>query len=311
MQKIKVSLIGYGYWGPKLARNFQNSNYFNLVSIIDTSNKNLKKAKIDFPLVKVSKNYKDILKFSKISLVVISTPTKTHFKIAKFALENKKHVLVEKPLSIKLNEVKSLENLSKKNNSLLFVDYPFIFSGSIKYIKKIIESKKYGNLIEIESFREKAPIRKDCDVVWDLSVHDISILNFLLNNNPIKYSSLKISTLNKKLADTAYLNLVYKNKINVFLKNSWISPDKVRLIKFKFKKAIIHCDENEQIYKIKVFHKKNINNLEFKLEIPEVNLTEPLSVLVDYIYKSIKNNTNKIFDNNLNINITKTLKKLS
>ena len=198
MQKIKVSLIGYGDWGPKLARNFQNSNYFNLVSIIDTSNKNLKKAKIDFPLVKVSKNYKDILKFSKISLVVISTPTKTHFKIAKFALENKKHVLVEKPLSIKLNEVKSLENLSKKNNSLLFVDYPFIFSGSIKYIKKIIESKKYGNLIEIESFREKAPIRKDCDVVWDLSVHDISILNFLLNNNPIKYSSLKISTLNKK-----------------------------------------------------------------------------------------------------------------
>ena len=115
MQKIKVSLIGYGYWGPKLARNFQNSNFFNLVSIVDASSKNLKKAKKDFPLVQVSKNYNDILKIQNISLVIIASPTKTHFKFAKFALENKKHVLVEKPLSTSLKEVKNLENLAKKN----------------------------------------------------------------------------------------------------------------------------------------------------------------------------------------------------
>ena len=146
MQKIKVSLVGYGYWGPKLARNFQNSNFFNLVSIIDTSGKNLKKAKKDFPLAQISKNYNDILKTQNISLVVIASPTKTHFKIAKFALENKKHILVEKPLSISLKEVKRLESLARKNKVLLFVDYPFLFSGSIRYMKKIIDTKKYGNL---------------------------------------------------------------------------------------------------------------------------------------------------------------------
>ena len=181
MQKIKVSLIGYGYWGAKLARNFQNSNFFNLVSIIDTSQKNLTKAKKDFPLVRADKNYKDILKVKNISLVIIATPTNTHTEIAKFVIQQGMHVLVEKPLSLSLNEVTKLENLARRNKKLLFVDYPFLFSGSINYIKKMIDTKKYGDLIEIESFREQAPIRKDCNVVWDLCVHDISILNYLLN----------------------------------------------------------------------------------------------------------------------------------
>jgi len=311
MKKIKVSLIGYGYWGSKLARNFQNSNFFNLVSIIDTSNENLQKAKKDFPLAKVSKNYKDILKSANISLVVIASPTKTHFKIAKFTLESKKNVLVEKPLSTSLREVKNLESLAKKNKVLLFVDYPFLFSGSIRYMKKIIETKKYGNLIEIESFREQAPVRKDCNVIWDLSVHDVSILNYLLKTKPTNSNSLKIKNLNQPLVDTAYLNLFYANKLNVFLKSTWVSPEKIRLIKFKFKKAIIYCDENEPIYKIKVFKKKNNKNLKYNLEVPQIDLTEPLSVLVDYIYRSINEGTNEIFEKNLNLNITKILKKLS
>jgi len=311
MQKIKVSLIGYGYWGPKLARNFQNSNFFNLVSIVDTSQKNLNTAKKDFPLVQTNKNYKDILKIKNISLVVISTPTKTHFQIAKFVLENGKHALVEKPLSISLNDVSKLEKLAKVNKKFLFVDYPFLFSGSVNYVKKMIDSKKYGDLLEIESYREQAPIRKDCNVVWDLGVHDISILNYLLNKKPKSTKSIKIKNLNSHLADTAYLNLIYKNKLNVFIKNSWISPNKIRLIKFKFKKAIIHCNENEPIYKIKIFKKKNKNNLEYNLEIPEIDLTEPLSLMADYIYKSIIYNNNKIFNNNLNFDIRKILKKLS
>ena len=311
MQKIKVSLIGYGYWGTKLARNFQNSNFFNLVSIIDSSQKNLSRAKEDFPLVKVDKNYKNISKLKNISLVIISTPTKTHDEIAKFAIKQNKHVLVEKPLSLSLNGVVKLEKLAKKNKKLLFVDYPFLFSGSINYIKKLIDTRKYGNLLEIESFREQAPVRKDCNVVWDLGVHDISILYYLLKDKPKNIRSIKIKNLDSHLADTAYLNLIYKNRLNVFIKNSWISPIKIRLIKFKFKRAIIHWNENEPIYKIKIYKKKSRGNLQYNLEIPEIDLTEPLSVMTDYIYKSITQESNKIFKNNLNFNITKILKKLS
>jgi len=311
MQKIKVAIIGYGYWGSKLARNFQNSNFFNLISIVDLSQKSLNNAKKDFPLAKIDKNYKNILRLKNISLIVISSPTNTHSEIARFFLNNEKNVLVEKPLSLSLNDVIKLEKLAKKKQKLLFVDYPFLFSGSIKYIKKLIQSKKFGNLLEIESFREQAPVRKDCNVIWDLSVHDISIFNYLLNKNPKKLNSLKIKSQKTSQAHTAYLNLTYKNKINVFLKSSWISPKKIRLIKFKFKKAIVHCDENEPIYKIKIYKKRNISSKDYNLEIPEIDLAEPLSVMVNYIYKSIMNKDNKIFRNNFNINITKTLKKLS
>ena len=115
--------------------------------------------------------------------------------------------------------------------------------------------------MEIESFREQAPIRKDSNVVWDLGVHDISILRYLLNSNPIKIKSLKYNTVKTKQKDTAYINLNYKDNLKVFIKNSWISPIKIRIIKFKFEKGIVICDENEPIYKLKVFTKKIIKLL--------------------------------------------------
>jgi len=308
INKLKVCLVGYGYWGPKLARNFQNSNFFNLSSISDKSKTNLIKAKKDFPLINTSTNFKKLIT-SNIDLVVIATPTETHFKISKFALEKKKHILVEKPISLSTTDVVKLQKISKKNKKLIFVDYPFLFSGSINYIKKIIENKKFGRLLEIESYREQAPIRQDVNVVWDLAVHDISILFYLLKQSPRNMKSLKINTVKTPKADTAYINLIYKNKLNVFIKNSWISPTKIRIMKFKFKKAIVYCDENESMYKIKIYSKKN-NHLKYNIEIPDIDLSEPLSNLVNYVYQTIRKKEESMFDN-LNYNVTKILQKLS
>ncbi len=308
MNKLKVCLVGYGYWGPKLARNFQNSNFFKLVSVSDKSQTNLLRAKKDFPFIMTSKDYKKSIS-NNIDIVVIATPTNTHFQISKYALKMKKHILVEKPISLSQKEVLNLEKISQMNKKKIFVDYPFIFSGSINYIKKIIETNKFGKLNEIESYREQAPVRKDVNVVWDLAVHDLSILFYLLKSNPIKAKSLKINNANSPKSDTAYINLTYKNKLSVFIKNSWISPTKIRLMKFKFKNAIIYCDENESIYKIKIYYIK-AKQLKYSLEIPEIDLSEPLSKLVNYIYKNIKNNEKNIFEN-MNLNITKTLSKIS
>ena len=306
--KFKVALIGFGYWGPKLARNIQNSNYFQIDYIVDKSQKNIDSAKKAFPLSKVINDYKKINN-QKIDLVVISTPTKTHFQMTSFFLKYT-NVLVEKPLSLSIKQVIKLERLAKKFKSKLFVDYPFIFSGSIKMIKSIIDKKKYGKLIEIESFREQAPIRDDANVVWDLGVHDISILRYLLSSNPIKIKSIKYNTVKTKQKDTAYVNLDYKNNLKVFIKNSWISPLKIRIMKFKFEKGIIICDENEPIYKLKVFTKKNNKSPIYKLELPEIDLSEPLFNLINYVGKSIISNTNPIFNNNLNKDITKILEKI-
>ena len=305
---LRVALIGYGYWGPKLARNINNSNIFKIDYIIDNLKKNLEKAKKDFPLSKLLKNHSN-LKKNNIDLVVISSPTKTHYKIAKHFLSFS-HVLVEKPLSLNSKDVIDLEKIAKKNNKLLFVDYPFLFSGSINIIKKIIKNKKYGKLVEIESYREQAPIRQDADVVWDLGVHDISILKHWLNQNPIKIKSIKYNTVKTLKKDTAYINLEYKDNLKVFIKNSWISPTKIRLIKLKFEKAIIYCDENEPIYKLKIYTKKNNSSPVYKLNLPELDLSEPLYNLIEYVGNSISKNNNPIFSKNFNLDITKVLEKI-
>ena len=303
-----IALIGYGYWGPKLARNFHNSPKFNIKYIVDKSKNNINKAKLDFPLSILLNDFKKIKK-DTINLVVISTPTKTHFSIAKYFLKFT-NVLVEKPLSLNSKDVFALEKIAKKNKNLLFVDYPFIFSGSINYIKKIINSKEYGPLKEIESFREQAPIRSDADVVWDLGVHDISILKYLLNLKLNKVNALKYNTINTSKKDTAYINLHYQNNLKVFIKNSWISPTKIRLIKFKFRNAIIFCDENEPIYKIKIFTRSKNNKNNYKLELPDIDISEPLSKLVYYIGHCIQKKQNPIFKNNFNFQITKILEKI-
>ena len=140
---FRVALIGYGYWGPKLARNINNSNNFKIKYIIDNSKKNLDKAKKDFPIAKLLKTYTS-LKKNDLDLVVISSPTKTHYKIAKYFLDFS-HVLVEKPLSLNSKDIVDLERKAKRNNKLLFVDYPFLFSGSINFIKTIIKKKNMVN----------------------------------------------------------------------------------------------------------------------------------------------------------------------
>lgn len=306
--KFKIAIIGYGYWGPKLARNFLNSSKFDVSYVVDKYKKNLFKASYDFPLAKKIKNYKKI-DINNIDLVVVSSPTSTHYEIAKFFLKFT-NVLVEKPLAINVQHVVELEKIAKKFKKNLFVDYPFIFSGSINYIKKIIQQKKLGKLMEIESFREQAPVRKDTSVIWDLCVHDISILKYLLNKNPKKINSIKYITSKSKHEDTAYINLKYENKLNVFIKNSWLSPVKIRTIKFKFTNGFIICDENESIYKIRIYRKTRKNSLNYKMELPEIDLQEPLLNLVNYISNSIKNRSNKIFVKKFNVDISKTLQEI-
>ena len=307
-----VCLIGHGYWGEKLARNFNNSEFFNLVSIVDIKKRNLNLAKKKYPSIDLNKNYIDAIKNSLLDLVIIATPTSTHFKIAQFALENDKHILVEKPLSLSLREVKKLNKIAKRKKRHIFVDYPFLFSGTINFIKKIIDKKEYGNILEIESYREQAPVRRDANVIWDLCTHDISILNFLIKKLPYKIKTIKKKNLKKFPVDQAYVNLKYKNNLNVFIKNSWLSPKKIRLIVIKFERAVLYCDENESIYKIKIYKnksKKDLNN--FDLKIPKIDLTEPLFKLAKYIFYSIKNNNNHLFKNNFNEKITALLEKIN
>ena len=308
---FNACLIGFGYWGTKLARNFQNSEDFDLVAIVDIKKKNLNYAKKNYQIIKTYNNYKKAIISNDIDLVIISSITSSHYKIAKFALQNNKHVLVEKPLSLSLREVKILNKIAKNKKKMIFVDYPFLFSGTINFIKNIIELNKYGKILEIESFREQAPIRKDVNVIWDLATHDVSILTYLLKQQPHTIKTIKQKNIKGNYHDAAYINLKYKKNLNVLIKNAWISPTKIRLIKIKFEKATLYCDENESLYKIKIYKNNTKNkNLKYNLQIPEIDLNEPLSKLVNYVSESIKCNKNSLFENRFNEKVTLLLEKI-
>ena len=180
-KKFNVLVVGFGYWGPILARNTQANLQFNIYSICDSNPSNLNKARNIYPNCIFYNSFQKALDNSNIDLVIISTPTNSHYKFAKMALIKKKHVLCEKPLSLNLREVKNLISLSKKNKKFLFVDYPFIYSESVAFIKNIITKKKLGKALIYESIREKAPYRKDTNVIWDLGIHDFAILQYLTN----------------------------------------------------------------------------------------------------------------------------------
>jgi len=309
---LNISIIGYGYWGTKLARNFQNSAYFDILSIVDKKKINLINAKKNLPPVEFYSDYKKAIKNELLDLIVISTPTSTHFNIAKFALENSKHVLVEKPLCLSSKQVKKLDSIAKLKKRMIFVDYPFLFSGTINYIKNIIDQNKYGKILEIESFREQAPVRNDVNVIWDLGTHDISILTYLLNKQPYSIKTIKKNNIKRGLCDNAYISLKYKNNLNVLIKNSWMSPTKIRLIKIKFQNATLYCDENESLYKIKIYKKKdNKKWTDYLLEVPEIDLTEPLAKMIYYISNAIKKNKNYLFEKDFNKKIVLLVEKIN
>jgi len=309
---LNISIVGYGYWGSKLARNFHNSAYFDILSIVDKKKINLIKAKKSLPHAEFHLDYKKAIKNDQLDLVVISTPTSSHYNIAKFALKNFKNILVEKPICLSLIQVKLLNKLAKKNNKMIFVDYPFLFSGTIAYIKKMIDKNKYGKILEIESFREQAPIRNDTNVIWDLATHDISILTYLLKTHPRIIKTFKAQNIKRNICDRVYINLKYNKNLNVLIKNSWISPTKVRLIKIKFQKAILYCDENESLYKIKVYKRGDKKNwTDYSLEVPEIDLTEPLAKMTTYIHNSLRKKRNNLFDKNFNEKVTHILEQIN
>ena len=304
---IDVCVIGFGYWGPNLCRNFVNAPGYNLKSICDNNKINLQKAKKNYPSTSIYLNFNEAINKNKYDLVVLATPTSTHFKIASLVLKKKINILVEKPLCLNLKDHIKLNKIAKKNNVKIFVDFPFIFSGSVQYIKNIIKKNIYGNLKSIESYREQAPIRNDTNVLWDLSIHDISIINFLLSPNHNKIVSVlkynKTKNYNKVL-----INIKNKN-IDILIKNNWNSPTKIRLIKFVFNNAVVYYDENENLYKIKIY-KKYMNKFnQHTLTIPNIDLSEPLFNLAKHIQKSL-NKRNKLSDDNFNLSITNFMTKL-
>lgn len=253
---INIGVIGCGYWGPNLIRNFSQIKGCNMHSCSDLREERLAHMKELYPNLSTTKNYKEIIENPEIDAVVIATPVSTHHNIAKEALENGKHVLIEKPITKTSAEAKEIIDFAKKRNKVLMVDHTFEYNSAVRKIKEIIEKGELGNIYTIDMVRVNLGLfQKDINVVEDLLPHDASILRYLLGENPEKVETIAEAYVQKGIEDSAYINLRFKNKTMANIHVSWLDPCKIRRTTIVGSKKMLVYDDLEPNEKIKIYDK--------------------------------------------------------
>lgn len=319
--KLNVGLIGYGYWGPNLARNVFNHPYLNLLAIADLKSDKQEIAQNQYPNSIIYTNSEQLLNNSQIDIVIIATSVKYHFNLAKLALENNKHVLLEKPACASHSELKELSDLAKINNLVLMVDYTFLYNGAIKKIKDLVVSEDFGKINYIDGTRINLGIfQNDVNVLWDLASHDIAITNHLIGELPSTVKANGICHTKNGIENIAYLTLGYSRKnIIVHFNCSWTSPVKIRQMLIGGDKKMIIYNDIEPTDKIKVyecnfnfegFNDKKDVLIDYRLgdiSIPKFDTKEPLVLLIDDLYNSLINKVSPISSCEVALNVSKVL----
>ena len=299
---IKIGIVGMGYWGPNLYRNFDSSKDFLVKYICDRDLKVLKKISVINEFTSKVNNYKKIINDSDIQAVVIATPVSTHYLLAKECLEAGKHVFVEKPLADSSKKCQNLINIAKKNSLTIFVDHTFLYTSAVNKMKEIASKKDFGNLLYYDSTRiNLGLIQNDINVMWDLAVHDLAILNFIENRKPKIVSAVGHKHFKSKPVTSAYLTVKYDNNFVAHINVNWLSPVKIRQTILGGSKKMILYNDLEPSDKIKVFNKgvdviKNENSpsnlVEYKVGdtfLPNLKNTEALKTAVLEFKKMIHN----------------------
>ena len=300
---LNVGVIGYGYWGPNLARNWNNNNRANLKYICDLKKDRLNIAKTKYPNIQTTTDYTDILEDPDIEAVNVVTPISTHYEITKNVLEHDKHALVEKPLTASSEQLEELIELAEKKNKVLMVGHTFLYSPPVLKVKEYIKNGELGDMDFIQLSRiNLGRVKHDYNVVWDLSPHDFSILEFWLQELPETIQVVgKASTL-KNVCDVAFVNLKFPNNILVNVNLSWVSPVKVRQSYVVGDEKMVIYDDVNPNAKVKLYDmgidkiKKPETFGEFQLSyrtgdilIPQLDNTEPLYAECDHFIDCIRN----------------------
>lgn len=292
MGKIKLGLIGYGYWGPNFARIIRESEDCELKYCADLNESSLKKIKIKYPQVQVSTNYQEILQDKEIDAVLVVTPTKSHYKIAKDVLLSGKHVFVEKPLTINVKESEKLVTISQNKKKVLMVGHVFLYNSSVRYIKKAIDSNILGKIRHLHFQRRSlGPIRQDVNVLWDLAPHDISMLLYFIKEKPESVIAIGESFLQQGIYDVVSASITFEDKIIANMIFSWIDPIKIRDITIVGDRKMLFFDDVRISEKLKLYDKnvgiiertKDVTFGEYQVSlhsggifIPAINNNEPL-----------------------------------
>ena len=253
-KEIILGVVGCGYWGPNLIRNFRSLPDCELKYVCDRDKERLQRMKDYYPEVQCISDFDVIIKDKDVNAVVIATPVQHHFPLAKKCLQSGCHTLIEKPMAASRAECEELIELAKKNGCILMVGHTFLYSPSVRKVKNIIESGEIGAVQYINARRLSLGLfQQDIDVVWDLAPHDISIILYLLNQEPIAVNCHGHSHITEGLADVSYLNLIMPDGTTASVHNSWLDPKKVREMTIVGSRGMIIYDDVEPMQQVRIY----------------------------------------------------------
>lgn len=317
---IKVGLIGYGYWGPNLLRNFSSTSNCIVKIVSDQRDERLEVVKQLFPNVKVSRNPLDIINDNNIDAVIVATPVFTHFKLAKLAMEKNKHVLIEKPMTSTYEESQILLDIAGSKNLCLMVDHTFLYTSAVEKMKGLIDGNVLGKLNYFDSTRINLGLfQPDVNVLWDLAPHDLSILFHLISENPVSVNATGISHTNNRIENIAYLTINFQNNFIAHINCSWSSPVKVRSTLVGGSEKMIIYNDLEPSDKIRLYdtsysHKTDEEKsrvlVDYRvgdIQIPKLSAKEALSGVASDFINSIINETLPLSNGFLGQSVVKIL----
>ncbi len=249
-----VALVGHGYWGPNLLRNYMELPGARVKWVCESRPEALAKAQTRYPTIQGTTEFGDVLADSEVDAVLIATPISTHFQLAKDALLAGKHVFVEKPMTSTAATAAELVSLAEASGLILMVGHTFVFSPPVRKVKDIIDSGELGKIFFVTSSRVNLGLhQKDVSVIWDLAPHDLSILRYWLEETPSTVSVAGRACINPGIPDVAFINLRFPSGILAELQVSWLSPVKLRRTVIVGNRKMLLYDDTENVEKVKIF----------------------------------------------------------
>jgi predicted dehydrogenase len=256
MNKVRVAIVGCGYWGQNLIRNFAELADVEVGAICDFNLNALARTKRRYPAVELKQDFRQVLADSRIHAVVIATPVSTHYPFARQALAAGKHVLVEKPLATSTQQVLDLMEVADKHNRILMVDHTFIYTGAVRHMRSMIAAGAIGDLLYFDSVRiSLGLVQSDINVIWDLAPHDFSIMDHLCSEDPIAVSAMGAKHLGCLFENIAFVTAHFNSSLIAHFHLNWLAPVKVRKTLIGGTRKMIVYDDMESAEKVRIYDK--------------------------------------------------------
>jgi len=316
---VRFGVIGYGYWGPNVVRNLNQLDGSKVVAVSDKSPAALKRFSRAYPEITASSDSSELILSPKVDAIAVVTPVWTHYELAKAALENGKHVFVEKPFTSNTAQAEELINLAAQKNLKIMVDHTFLFTGAVKKIGQLLEEGTLGKIYYYDSTRVNLGLfQHDINVIWDLAPHDLSIIDHLIKEAPEAISATGQTHLNGH-EDIAFITIYFPNKIIAHINVNWLSPVKVRTTLIGGEKKMLVWNDLEADEKLKIYDKgvdvrsqEGMYNLLVSYRsgdmwAPQVEQVEALRLELSYFLECISNSQKPLNDGVAGLHVVRML----